>query len=331
MPNNINILVVGSGYMALEYIKVLSTMGINIEVVGRGEKNLAILKNKYQNIVTHSGGIERFIENNKIEKFTNVLNLVNVEGLYQTTLMLIKKGAKNILIEKPGALTIDELKNLKNESINRNCKILIAYNRRFYDSVNSLVEQTKLDGGIKNVHFEFTEWVHTIDINQYPKKVLEKWVFGNSSHVLDTVFHLIGIPLKMESYVYGKDMIEWHPSGSIFVGSGVSDNKIPFTYNSNWNSAGRWSIEVNTMMRKFYLCPMEKLKFQNKGEIHIKEFIQNEVVSERDEYKHGIYNMINAYFMECFEKFVTLEEQIKRFEIYAKISGYVKEDNKIKN
>ena len=36
------------------------------------------------------------------------------------------------------------------------------------------------------------EWVHTINEDDYSNEVLEKWIISNSSHVIDTVFYLIG-------------------------------------------------------------------------------------------------------------------------------------------
>ena len=87
---------------------------------------------------------------------------------------------------------------------------------------------------------------HTHDVS-----VLNKWVISNSSHVLDTVFYLIGNPETLKCQINGQNKIKWHPSGSIFSGFGISSKNIPFSYQANWNSAGRWSIEVLTKKEDF--------------------------------------------------------------------------------
>ena len=250
---------------------------------------------------------------------------MNAESLFEVSMLLLNNKAKRVLLEKPGAIKIDELIRLKAKAENRCKELLIAYNRRFYESIGSLIKEAKLDGGITNLHFEFTEWVHQIDRDIYAEEVLSNWIISNSSHVMDTVFYLIGLPDEMKNFVMGENLIEWHTGGSIFVGSGVSTRKIPFSYNCNWNSAGRWSIEATTRQRRFYLSPMEILRVQNKGEIDIKNFeSKNNEKRQRkiDKYKPGIFDLIVSFINEKKEKFVTIEEQIDNMKIYNKIGGY---------
>jgi hypothetical protein len=75
-------------------------------------------------------------------------------------------------------------------------------------------------------------------------------------------FELIGFPRQIQAHQYGQ--IEWHPSGSIFIGSGISDHDIPFTYHADWGSGGRWGIEVNTSKNSYQLIPIEELYVSKK-------------------------------------------------------------------
>ena len=50
------------------------------------------------------------------------------------------------------------------------------------------------DGKILSVNFEFTEWSHKILSKRRNIQVLKHWLIGNSSHVIDLVFHLCGRP-----------------------------------------------------------------------------------------------------------------------------------------
>jgi len=61
--------------------------------------------------------------------------------------------------------------------------------------------------------------------------------------------------------------LDWHPSGSIFVGSGISNQNIPFSYHGDWTSSGRWGIEVMTRKNAYRLIPLEDLFVCKKGSV----------------------------------------------------------------
>ena len=320
MIRNQRVLIVGSGFIAEHYLNVISSLKISCVVVGRGKKNIDRLRSYFKNIDFFSGGISQYLKKNSIKQFTHFINLANIELCIEITNELIDFGAKNILLEKPGGLEIKELENLDNYALKKGVNLYIGYNRRFFESVKVLIDLAKEDGGINNISFEFTEWIHSIDINKYSSKVLEKWIISNSSHVLDTVFYLIGLPEQISTLTYGKNNIDWHKSGSIFIGSGFSVNGIPFSYNTNWNSAGRWAIEITTKSKRFYLKPMEKLYVQNKGEIKISEI--NLPRSKDVKFKPGIYDLVFSFIQNDFSKLVSIKDQINHIRIYNKIGSY---------
>jgi len=240
------VLVIGSGYMASEYLKVLNHLNVDVTVIGRGEKKVNELSSQYENFKFFSGGLSNFLNSNPNLENYLIINSVNVKFLRQTTIELIDAGANNILLEKPGDISGEGLRIIKEKSESHNCKVSIAYNRRFYSSLKKLISETKIDGGITSLHIEFTEWIHRIPLENFHTETLKKWILANSSHIIDMAFFLIGKPKELNSIVSGENNISWHPSGSIFTGSGLSNQNIPFTYHSNWESAGRWQIEVQT-------------------------------------------------------------------------------------
>ncbi len=63
MPHNMTpkqVLIIGSGYMANEYIKVLNALGAQIILVGRGEEKISKIRAKYPDVECYSGGLERY-------------------------------------------------------------------------------------------------------------------------------------------------------------------------------------------------------------------------------------------------------------------------------
>tara|TARA_X000000950_G_C13919422_1_gene662590 strand:- start:1375 stop:2340 length:966 start_codon:yes stop_codon:yes gene_type:complete len=321
MSNNLKntILIVGSGYMSREYVKVLTSMKMEIIVVGRGKEKILEMKKLFPKAKYYSGGLELFFQKNNYFP-DKAINTSSIENLYETNLLLIENGIKKILVEKPGDLCIENLKLLNKFSKEKKVVIQIGYNRRFYENIiffkNNIIKNEK----ILSAHFEFTEWVHKIDPKDYAKSSLSKWITSNSSHVIDTAFHLIGFPKKITTNVLLKNKINWHKSGSIFTGSGISIKNIPFTYHSNWASAGRWSIEILTDESRYYFRPMEKIFRQKIGTINLEE-IELEYKFD-SKFKPGLYNQTKSFLSSKYDFFVSLNEQIKMIDLYNKIGNY---------
>ncbi len=316
------ILIIGSGFMANEYLKVLSNSSHNIIVVSRSPNKVKELSKNYidnQNIIFISGGIENYFKNGGTIPDA-CINCVSIENLFETTCTLLRNNVKKILVEKPGSLSIDEIESLEQISIEKEALIRIGYNRNFYSSVSRLVELCETDGGITSLNFEFTEWIHTIKQSEYSEPALNKWMLSNSSHVIELAFKLIGFPKKITSIQKGIDNISWHKSGSIFIGCGISTTNIPFSYHSNWESAGRWGVEIFTKEGKYSLRPLEKLSFQKKGTLNIVDIeIENEIEKL---YKHGIYKQLNSFLENDYKLLVSLSEQKELIKIINEIAGY---------
>ena len=123
------VVVVGSGPMAEEYIKVIKALGQEAVIVGRNKDKALLLSNKYS-----CGGFGGGIEANTglLDKDVELVIIAcGVESLSDAACCLLKAGAKNILIEKPGALDLKGLLAIKSHMTNDVC-LKVAYNRRFY-------------------------------------------------------------------------------------------------------------------------------------------------------------------------------------------------------
>ena len=284
------ILIIGTGPMAIEYTKVLISMNKEFIVVGRGFKSAELFK-KQTGITPKTGGLDVYLKANKINKNTLAIIATGTETLMSIIHQLINSGIEKILVEKPAALSIDEL--LENEQYLKPYEnsIFIAYNRRFYASV---IEAEKLiieDGGLQSMHFEFTEWAHTIEPLKKAEGVKENWFFANSTHVVDLAFFIAGKPKVLKAFSKpGK--LDWHDKTN-FVGAGETEKGVLFSYISNWESAGRWAIELLTQNRRIYLKPMENLHVQQKGSVQITE---HEIDFTFDsEFKPGLHKQVDAF------------------------------------
>jgi predicted dehydrogenase len=315
------VLIIGTSQMAYDYIDVFKHLEFQIILVGRSEIKKQEIESKYPEISFFSGGIRKYLETvNTIPDF--VINTVDIINLFEVSRILIEFGVKNLLIEKPGALQADHLNLLKKLCTDKTPNVFIGYNRRFYNSVIKLKELIYNDGGIKNAHFEFTEWINTIDPDIYPIETLNKWIYSNSSHVIDLVFSIIGNPISLESKVYGSNEIFWHKNASIFTGMGYTNNDILFTYNSNWCGPGRWSIEFITSNNRYYLKPLEKLYIQKINSIDI---VECEILDTDDfKFKPGLLKQVRSFISEQKTNLLSIDEQLNNFKLFDIIGGYRK-------
>jgi hypothetical protein len=175
------------------------------------------------------------------------------------------------------------------------------------------------DGGVTSFHFEFTEWSHQIrNLNKH-KTELENWFLGNSTHVVDTAFYLCGKPKEISCYHSGGN--DWHPNSTIFAGAGVTETAALFSYEANWESAGRWSIDIMTKKHRFVFKPMEKLQIQQIGSVAV-SFIEGIDYSYDEKFKPGLYLQTQAFLENQYENFCSLNEQVENMIVYKKMSGY---------
>lgn len=312
MSNNI-IWIVGAGNMGYEYAKILATMGRNFWVIGRSGDSVKKIKERIDcNAV--QGGIQNHLgHTSNIPEFAIIA--VNDEELARTALLLLRYGVKKILIEKPAGLNRDELLIVSDLARENNAKVYVAYNRRFYASVEKAKNIIDEDEGILSFIFEFTEWSHEIARLNKSKIVLENWLIANSSHVIDLAFYMGGKPVEIKTFHKGG--LSWHPSASIFSGAGITEKAALFSYSANWESAGRWSLEILTKKHRLIFRPLENLQIQNIGSIST-ELVKIEDTFDT-KFKAGLYKQIGAFLTNQDVNLCSIEQQLENFTIYEKI------------
>ncbi|MGE6433033.1 gfo/Idh/MocA family oxidoreductase [Shewanella baltica] len=310
---------IGSGSMSVEYVKVLEAQEQEFLVIGRGKFSSEEFHFKTGKSVVE-GGLNSFLATMP-EIAEAAIVSVGVAQLYETTLELIKFGVKKILVEKPGAMTKDEICFLEEFRDKHSCEVYIAYNRRFYSSVIYAKNRIISEGGVTSFNFELTEWAHVIENTNKPESVLNKWFLANSTHVADLAFYLGGKPAELVSFVQGS--LKWHPAASVFAGAGITDRGALFNYAANWESAGRWSVEVLTKENRYIFRPIEGLQVQQRGTIHCSD-IQLEDHLDKD-FKPGLFIQVEKFLSEnCEDKelLCKLNEQVEFFSFYERMAGY---------
>lgn len=307
---------IGAGPMAVEYARVLNKLDVSFLTIGRSINNAASFKEK-TGCEAIPGGLLHFLTlKTPIPNYAIVAT--GVESLAETSMALIRAGVKNILCEKPGGLNRLEIDKLSKYSKKEKTNVLLAYNRRFYSSVEKAIEIIQQDGGVSSFHFEFTEWSHVIGPLAKARGIKENWFLANSTHVADLAFFLGGKPKEIKCYTLGS--LDWHPSASVFSGAGISESGALFSYQANWDAPGRWAVEIITRNHRLYFKPMEKLQVQKKGSVQL-EFV--EIDDKLDiEFKPGLYRQTKAFLAGNKNKFMDIQGQSAYMKFYNKMANY---------
>jgi predicted dehydrogenase len=310
------VLLVGAGNMGKEYTKVLKAIDIPFIVVGRGDSTAAEFEAATA-IRPVTGGLEKYVnETSELPEYAIIA--VDVTMLYTTTLLLLERGVKKILVEKPAALYGNELEKLLSTALVKKAEVFVAYNRRFYESARVAGEIIATEGGIESFQFEFTEWSHKIEPLEKNQEEKARWFLSNSSHVADMAFFLGGKPVALTAYHTGS--LPWHEAAACFSGAGVTDKQALFSYSANWAAPGRWGVELMTKNYRLILRPLEKLQMQRKGSIEIEQYQIDDTLDHS--FKPGLYRMVQSFIGGDKAGLCTLGEQAAIFDYYLKIANY---------
>jgi predicted dehydrogenase len=311
-----NLWLIGAGVMAQDYYKVLKGLGREAIVIGRGQESV----DNFQKVTgdrAFSGGLEAFLAARPAPA-THAIVSVSREQLSEVTCRLLEAGVQNILVEKPAGLSNTEVKSVHENA--RGAKVVIGFNRRFYSSVIEAKRLIDQDGGVKSFSFEFTEWAHKLEplVSAKGPIVMKTWFLGNSIHVADLAFHLGGTPRELQTFATGG--LSWHPSASNFAGAGISKTDALFSYQANWESPGRWGVDIRTANLQLILRPLEELQLTRKGSIAIEKVTLDDRLDKQ--FKPGLYLQTKSFLEGELREFCDIEELCASFPTYLKIAHY---------
>lgn len=309
-------LIIGAGAMAWEYAKILQYIGQGFQIVCRS-KNTKEQFHKKHGIECVDGGIENNC--NLLQNCSHSIVAVGVEDLFGVTKFLLSNGIKNILVEKPACLYLNEIEELLALEDFHSANVYVAYNRRFLGSVAELKKIAERDEGINSIHFDFTEWSDRIAPLIKGPQVKQRWVLSNSTHVIDLAFYLAGTPKKIISHHEGS--LAWHPSACRFAGSGVTHNGTVFSYRADWDAPGRWGITAYTKNYKLELIPLEQLHVTKRNSTTSKAITFNE--PKTVDFKPGLYQQIVDFMSDDASSVLcSLYEHARSFRYYQYIGNY---------
>jgi predicted dehydrogenase len=281
------VLLIGAGEIAPSYLDALAHLGVtSIDILARTQASADRRVASHGLRRGYGGGIETLRRIGA--DYTHLIIATPVESLLDVLGCAAAHSRAHLMVEKPAALTSADLANWLARHDAR--RVTVALNRLFFPSVSTLAARLAVET-VTSAEFSFTEWIHRIDTTKYSEAALARWGLSNCIHVVGTVFHLIGHPAQLTARQDGRNVVPWHPAGAVFTGSGYSRRAVPFTFASDWRSAGRWSITVRTTDGSYHLAPMETLQFCRRGQVGLESL----VAADPGPLKCGFVPMLRAW------------------------------------
>lgn len=307
---------VGAGPMAAAHAAVLSDLDQPFTVVGQSEERARSLAEAH-GAAWIAGGVDKALRENPKPLRAVVALPINVSAL--ATLALIEAGVKELLIEKPGAVTSAELKLIKAAADRHGTRIFVAFNRRFFAAVEEAKRRIDAAGGALSVFFEFTEASDRVIALPTDDAVKRRWALANSSHVIDLAFYLAGKPTTLSTGVSGS--LPWHPEGAVFRGFGETEAGTQVSYIADWRGPGRWGLEVVLPDERLILRPIEKLQTVPRGRF---DPIPVEIDDSADKtFKPGLLRQMEAFLNPKHTELPTLDEHLALVvDVVDPIAGY---------
>ncbi|MBI4620255.1 MAG: Gfo/Idh/MocA family oxidoreductase [Desulfobacterales bacterium] len=313
-----SVLILGGGKMGKEFSNALLAMNIhNFTIITANGRTAMECRSAFECRIMNGGYQANVL---KGDVYDLVIIATPVHELIPAVRHVISCGNTNILVEKPCSVYSSELRALASELEDSGVRVRVGYNRRTYPNLWKLKELAKIDGGITSCRYTFTEILRTIIFDNNHPDAYERWGITNSLHVISTAHFLIGMPNELSRYLIGG--LSWHPIASRFVGAGLTEKDILFSYLADWDSAGRWGIEIMTPQNAYRLVPLEKLFCCPKSSF---EWELVETTSAFPDVKQGIAEEVAIMLYPEMEKtipLVTVHEAAEYTGLADQIFGY---------
>ena len=269
--------IIGSGNMAREYVRVIQNIS-NLKINGIVTRKASSYKKIAQEI---NYPIKRLkISNLNRTRSDLIILAISEENIFKV-LNKISSIKSTILCEKPIGLNYVEFCKILELFENKNTKLFVALNRRYYQSMNKLKNFIKTDsiGRINIVDQQDQNLMKKMGKN---KRVIKYLMYANSIHLID----MISFFSMNSSYRILKKKIIRSFKKKI-IKCEIKTQKIIFKYKCYWNIKKRWEIKAFGKKKIYKLNPTEKIFVSKNNPKNKYDEIKISKIDQR--FKPGIY------------------------------------------
>jgi predicted dehydrogenase len=252
---NFSIALVGAGNMAKEHLKAFRDIkGCDVvAVVSRGKEKARTF--------AEQNGIPRACEtvDEVFSRYKPDGIVVAVSELAVLEVMtVVSKYPWNVLVEKPAGIDYLEAKKICELFEKKRNSAFVALNRRHYSSTKALLAGLSEDeSGPRIVTILDQEDPESALADGRPQKVIDRWMYANSIHLID-FFNLL-CRGKLQSV---NNVVPWQGLETEFVQATIqySSGDVGL-YCAHWNRPHPWSVSVSTRKKRWEMRPIEVVSY----------------------------------------------------------------------
>jgi predicted dehydrogenase len=236
------------------------------------------------------------------ERPEGVVCCASIYQVYEAALEILESRIP-LLLEKPPGTSLAEFSHLCETAAERRACVMIGLNRRHYSVVNRAIADA---GGTSQITAASVEWSE--DPQHFLKRgfsvgEVSRMVFGNSLHGLDLLTYLAGA-IEAPSVV-GRDWgegLRW-----MMALQGVSQRGALASFQSSWDSPGRWRVSFCSPGRRYVFAPLETCQVFEAGQKDPRA-IEPEAVDAQ--FKPGFYAQAKTFLQAIEAREVPAEHSL---------------------
>lgn len=291
--------IVGAGYMAEEYCKVLKFLKVPINgIYSRTFKKAEILKKKFL-IKDNFKNLDEML---KESDSTHVVIAVSEINTLKTC-KVVSKYNLNILIEKPCGYNFEQSKIISKFFKNKK-NVYLALNRRFFNSTSKAKKLLKPHEKREVLILDQQE-----PNKNRPKDIQDNWMFANSIHLIDYIYNFCRGDIKK---IITNKSIQGIKNVTVIFSSGDIA-----TYKAFWNMPGPWGVMINTKNIYLKLMPLEILEYRGDKK-RLKKINQIKIFDEKN-FKPGLVQMTSMFLKKNNKSLMTLNYNLKLMNLIRRI------------
>ncbi|WP_033068643.1 Gfo/Idh/MocA family protein [Thalassospira australica] len=220
-----------------------------------------------------------------------------------------------VLLEKPAGYDLGDAEDILSAARGREKPVMVGFNRRFYSSLRTVLADVDERDESRFVHIQDQQNYEEARFHGHPEKVVEKFMYANSIHVIDMI-----LCLCRGEVVEVKNIMPWKGESTEVVLSHVMfDSGDAALYEGIWKGPGPWACSVSTSSRRWVMQPLEQATYQNAN-----ERVQNQMkpdIADVD-FKAGFLRQAEAVVAQVRgqkSQAVSLEESLRTMRLINKI------------
>jgi len=277
---------IGAGAMASRHLEVLSSFDdvVLAGIFSRTRSKAEVMAQQF-GIAYCANDLKDLVATAKPQA---LYITVSEEQMHRVVMAAIPYGLP-LFIEKPAGLNTRQAKELAKAARRHKTKTMVGYNRRFYSAFHKGLDIIRKHGRLFGVTVEGHERMWKVRENsKFTKKVLDHWIFANSTHTID-LLRLFGGEVKRVHAFARREFKE--ARGDQFAATIDFKDGALGQYQSHWYSPGGWRVVLYGNGVTVEFKPLEQGRWTDK------EFNAHDITPDEDDvkFKPGFKRQARAF------------------------------------